>query len=106
MTRDEALTMAREVTGLTLVSNGRKMTDAQIVVMCQAAYERGAADRIDADAERIKALETLLKKAAPLLEDYAEYANTAPIWHATGGTANALNPLVVEVNAAIARSKT
>lgn len=57
MTRDEALTMAREVTGLTLVSNGRKMTDAQIVVMCQAAYERGAADRIDADAERIKALE-------------------------------------------------
>ena len=67
---------------------------------------REAADRIDALEAENSALLALLIRAAPLLEDYAEYANTAPIWHATGGTADAVNPLVVEVNAAIARSKT
>ena len=89
MTRDEALTMAREVTGLTLVSNGRKMTDAQIVVMCQAAYERGAADRIDADAERIKALEADKHALRTLVELLALQEGTAAFTTETHSLINA-----------------
>jgi hypothetical protein len=48
----------------------------------------------------LEQLRALLKRTIEPLEWYAEYLNTAPVWHCTGFEANTVNSLLDELRAA------
>ena len=52
------------------------------------------AEAVAAERERWR---NLLVRALPMLQEHADYANSAPVWHCTGYEANTLNALIPEI---------